>query len=174
MRPSTLNVLFLGPRNAARSVMAEAITNRLGAGRFCAFSGGWSPEGRVHPYALDVLRMQNYALDGVRCKSWYEFARSFARPQAPDIDFVFSLCDTAFNVSAPTWPGQPVVAHWRIADPALAEGSEAEKRCAFTECHRLLYQRISVFASLPLASLSRFALLEQVAHIGRQFDETAA
>lgn len=171
---SALNVLFLGARNATRSIMAEAIATQIGAPAIHAFSAGCCPDGRIHPYTLDILRLQGYGSDGARCKSWLEFARTFARPHAPELDFVFVLCDHAANVPMPSWPGQPVVARWAIPDPARAKGSEAERRYAFAECHRLLYRRISVFLSLPFMSLSRLALREQVAHIGRQIDGTAA
>jgi protein-tyrosine-phosphatase len=167
----TFNVLFVGAHNATRSIIAEAIANRLGSGTFRAFSAGLWPSGAVHPYTLDMLRLQNYDLDGVRCKSCYEFARTFARPDVPDLDFVFTISDDVAKAVTPAWPGQPVVADWGMTDPQLVEASEAEKRCAFAECHRLLYQRIGVFLNLPLASLSKFALQEQVALIGRRIDQ---
>jgi arsenate reductase len=174
MGASIVNVLFLGARNATRTLIAEVITNHLGAGRFRAFSAACWPSGTVHPYTLDLLQMQNYELSGVRCKSCSEFARTFARPNAPDLDFVFTLSNDISSGDCPAWPGQPVAAHWGMADPAMIDGSEAEKRCAFADCHRMLYQRISVFLNLPLTSLNTLALREQVALIGRRIDETAS
>lgn len=148
------NVLFLCTGNSARSIMAECILNRLGAGRFRAFSAGSMPRGRVHPYALDLLRRQNFPVGDLRSKDWGEFAR----PAAPEMQFVFTVCDTAAREVCPVWPGQPMSAHWPIPDPAAAEGTEAEKRLAFADAYRMINTRISIFVSLPLHSLDRLTL----------------
>ena len=170
MRNGPFNVLFLCTHNSARSIIAEAILNRLGAGKFRGFSAGSAPRGAVHPYAIDLLRQQNHDVSALRSKSWEEFATPFA----PEMDFVFTVCDNAANEVCPVWPGQPVTAHWGVPDPSAAEGTEAERRYAFAECYRMLSHRISVFVNLPLASLSAMALKEQVAAIGRMVDERAA
>jgi arsenate reductase len=164
------NVLFLCTHNSARSIIAETILNRLGAGKFRGFSAGSSPRGAVHPYALDLLRRQNHDVSALRSKSWDEFAG----PDAPEMDFVFTVCDNAANEVCPVWPGQPVTAHWGVPDPSAAEGTEAEKRYAFADCYRMLSLRIDVFVNLPLASLSVLALKEQVAAIGRMIDKHPA
>ena len=166
MGGNVLNVLFLCTHNSARSIIAEAIMNRLGAGRFRGFSAGSAPRGTVHPYAIGMLHQQGYDAGALRSKSWDEFAG----PGAPEMDFVFTVCDNAANEVCPFWPGQPVTAHWGVPDPSAAEGNEAEKRYAFADCHLMLYQRIGVFVNLPLASLTAIALKEQVAAIGRMID----
>jgi protein-tyrosine-phosphatase len=158
-----LNVLFLCTGNSARSILAEAALSRLGAGRFAAFSAGSTPKGEVHPYARDLLRSLNFKTDGLRSKSWDEFAA----PGAPKLDFVFTVCDNASGEVCPVWPGQPVTAHWGQADPAAAEGSEAEKRAAFAEAYRLLQNRLTAFVNLPLASLDRLALQTRLDAIAR-------
>lgn len=147
----------------ARSVIAECIMNRLGAGRFRAYSAGSMPSGKVHPYAIDLLRQATYDTAGLRSKSWEEFAQS----GAPNLDFVFTVCDDAANEVCPVWPGQPMTAHWGVPDPSRAEGTEAERRYAFTDTHRMLHQRIGVFVSLPLASLDRMTLKRRLDDIGR-------
>jgi len=157
------NVLFLCTHNSARSVIAECIMNRLGAGRFRAFSAGSTPKGQVHPYSLDLLRSLNYDVAHLRSKSWDEFAA----PGAPVLDFVFTVCDDAANETCPYWPGQPMTAHWGIPDPSSATGSEAEKRLAFAEAHRMLNQRIGIFVNLPLRSIDGLALSKTLAAIGR-------
>jgi arsenate reductase len=157
------NVLFLCTGNSARSIMAEAILNREGRRHFRAFSAGSHPRGSVHPYALALLRDLNYDVGGFRSKSWSEFAR----PDAPKLDFVFTVCDDAAAEACPLWPGQPMTAHWGIPDPAAATGNEAEIHLAFAETYRMLNNRISVFVSLPIASLDRLALQEQLDSIGR-------
>jgi len=157
------NVLFLCTQNSARSIMAECILDRLGRGKFRAFSAGSQPRGKVNPYALDLLRKQNYGVDALRSKSWDEFAR----PDAPKLDFVFTVCDQAAAEVCPVWPGQPMTAHWGLPDPGKAEGNEAEKRLAFTDTLRMLTQRIGIFVSLPLASLGRLSLQRKLDEIGR-------
>jgi arsenate reductase (thioredoxin) len=157
------NVLFLCTGNSARSIIAEAILTREGAGRFKVFSAGSYPKGVLHPYAIDLLRKLNYRTDGFRSKSWDEFATE----SAPLLDFVFTVCDDAAGEVCPVWPGQPMTAHWGIPDPAAVEGTEAERRLAFAEAYRMLSNRISVFVSLPLASLDRLALQKRLTEIGR-------
>jgi arsenate reductase (thioredoxin) len=163
MSDNTFNVLFLCTHNSARSVIAECILNRLGQGKSRGFSAGSMPRGSVHPYALDLLRNQNYDVSGLRSKSWDEFAA----PGSPDMDFVFTVCDNAANEVCPIWPGQPMTAHWGVPDPSAAEGSEAEKRFAFADCHRMLYHRIAIFVALPTNSLDRLALQKKLDEIGR-------
>jgi len=148
------NVLFLCTGNSARSIMAEAILNRAGAGRFKAWSAGSAPRGRIHPYAADLLKHQGYPLDGLRSKSWDEFDTA----DAPKMDFVFTVCDDAAHETCPVWPGQPMTAHWGVPDPAAAEGSEAEKRFAFADAFRMLNTRIGLFVNLPIRSLDRLSL----------------
>lgn len=157
------NVLFLCTQNSARSIMAECVLNRLGRGRFRGFSAGSQPRGTVHPYAVDLLRSQNYDVTGLRSKSWDEFSG----PDAPALDFVFTVCDNAAKEVCPVWPGQPMTAHWGLPDPARVEGSEAEKRYAFADTLRMLNQRISIFVSLPIESLSRLSLQRRLEEIGR-------
>jgi arsenate reductase len=157
------NVLFLCTHNSARSIIAEAVMNRLGQGRFKAFSAGSRPSGQVHPFALDLLRQLNYDTTTLRSKSWDEFAQ----PGAQRLDFVFTVCDNAANEACPYWPGQPVSAHWGLPDPSSAPGRETERRLAFADTHRMLYQRISIFTSLPFASLDQVALKRHLDDIGR-------
>ena len=163
MRDRPYNVLFLCTHNSARSILAECVMNRLGAGKFKAYSAGSQPSGRVHPYALDLLKRLNYDTSSLRSKSWEEFSK----PGAPQLDFAFTVCDDAANEVCPVWPGQPMTAHWGLADPSRAEGNEAERRFAFADTHRMLNQRISIFTSLPLASLDRLALKRRLDDIGR-------
>ena len=160
------NVLFLCTGNSARSIMAEAILNREGHGRFRAFSAGSHPKGRIHPYAVDLLRKLNYDVSGFRSKGWTEFAR----PEAPKLDFVFTVCDDAAKEVCPVWPGQPMTAHWGIPDPAAATGNEAEIRLAFADAFRMLNNRISIFVSLPIRSLDKLALQKQLDSIGKTKD----
>ena len=162
----SFNVLFLCTGNSARSIMAEAILNREGRGKFRAFSAGSQPKGRVHPYALDLLRKLNFDVSGFRSKSWSEFAR----PDAPKLDFVFTVCDNAAAETCPVWPGQPMTAHWGVPDPAAATGNEAEVRLAFADAFRMLNNRISLFVSLPLRSLDKLTLRKQLESIGRTKD----
>jgi len=157
------NVLFLCTGNSARSIMAEAILTREGAGRFKAFSAGSYPKGVLHPYAIDLLKKLNYRTDGFRSKSWDEFATE----NSPLLDFVFTVCDDAAGEVCPIWPGQPMTAHWGIPDPVAVEGTEAERRLAFAEAYRMLSNRISIFVNLPLTSLDRLALQKRLTEIGR-------
>ncbi len=163
MSARTYNVLFLCTGNSARSILAECVLNRLGGGRFRAYSAGSYPKGTVHPYALDLLRRQNYAVDSLRSKSWDEFAVS----DAPPLDFVFTVCDNAAGEVCPIWPGQPMTAHWGLPDPAAFEGTETEKRLAFADTLRMLHNRLSVFVSLPIDSLDKLTLQNRLRAIGR-------
>lgn len=157
------NVLFLCTGNSARSIMAEVVLNRAGRRNFRAYSAGSYPKGQVHPYALDLLRKLNYDASGLRSKSWSEFAK----PEAPKLDFVFTVCDDAAKESCPIWPGQPMTAHWGIPDPAAAEGTEVEKRLAFADALRMLANRVNIFVALPLRSLSALTLQKQLDAIGK-------
>ncbi len=158
------NVLFLCTGNSARSIIAEALTNQRGRGRFHGFSAGSHPKGAVHPIALELLKRMNVSTEGLRSKSWDEFAA----PGAPPLDFVFTVCDNAANEVCPYWPGQPMTAHWGVPDPAAVEGPDTEKWVAFREAFRLLDNRIKIFTSLPLASLDRVKLQERLNAIGRE------
>ncbi|MFM1816089.1 MAG: hypothetical protein RLZ98_2784 [Pseudomonadota bacterium] len=164
MTDRPFNVLFLCTHNSARSVIAECIVNSVGAGRFKGYSAGSQPRGEVHPYAIDLLKRLNYDTSALRSKSWEEFAE----PGAPPLDFVFTVCDSAANETCPVWPGQPMTAHWGIPDPSSAEGTEAERRFAFAETHRMMHQRISIFVNLPLASLDRLTLQKRLDDIGQR------
>jgi arsenate reductase len=159
----TYNVLFLCTGNSVRSILGEAIMNRLGQGRIKAYSAGSHPKGKVHPYALDLLKQFNYKTEGFRSKSWDEFASV----DATQFDFVFTVCDSAAAEACPLWPGQPMTAHWGIPDPAAAEGTEAEKRAAFADAYGRLHNRISIFVSLPLASIDRLSLKNKLDQIGQ-------
>lgn len=163
---SPRNVLFLCTHNSARSVIAEAIMNRLGGGRFKGFSAGSQPKGKVNPFAIRLLDRLNYDTCAIRSKSWDEFAAA----DAPRMDFVFTVCDNAANETCPVWPGQPMTAHWGVPDPSETNGSDAEIAAAFADTHRMLYQRISIFTNLPLASLDDMALQRQLDAIGRTVD----
>jgi protein-tyrosine-phosphatase len=146
--------------------MAEVILNRAGRGNFRAFSAGSRPKGRVHPYALDLLTKLNYDVKGLRSKSWKEFSG----PDAPKLDFVFTVCDNAAKETCPVWPGQPMTAHWGVPDPAAATGSETEVRLAFADALRMLTNRINIFVSLPLRSLDQLSLQRQLDAIGKKND----
>ncbi|WP_319773133.1 arsenate reductase ArsC [Breoghania sp.] len=159
----TYNVLFLCTGNSARSILGEAIMNAEGAGKFHAYSAGSRPAGDVNPYALALLKRLGHDVSDLRSKSWDEFAL----PDAPRMDFVFTVCDQAAAEECPFWPGQPMTAHWGLADPAAVRGSEAEITLAFSETYRMLRQRISTFASLPIASLDRMSLKNRLDEIGR-------
>jgi arsenate reductase (thioredoxin) len=163
MTDAPYNVLFLCTGNSARSIMAEAIINRVGQGRFKGFSAGSHPKGEVHPFALDLLKRLNFATDTIRSKSWDEFAAQ----GAPRMDFVFTVCDDAAKEECPYWPGQPMTAHWGLPDPAAAQGSEAERRLAFADAFRMLNNRISIFVSLPMKSLDKLSLQKRLDEIGR-------
>ena len=174
MSDRVFNVLFLCTHNSARSVIAECVMNELGKGRFKAYSAGSQPSGRVNPHAIDMLSKLGYDVGDVRSKSWNEFSG----PDAPQMDFVFTVCDDAANETCPYWPGQPMTAHWGLPDPSRTQGSEAEIRAAFADTHRMLYQRIGVFVNLPLAALDRMSLKAKLDQIGqmqqdRGMDETA-
>jgi len=157
------NVLFLCTHNSARSVLGEAIVNLVGRGRFRGFSAGSQPRGQVNPYALKLLERLNYDTRHIRSKSWDEFAG----PGAPQMDFVFTVCDNAANETCPLWPGQPMSAHWGVPDPSAVLGSEAEIAAAFADTHRRLYQRISIFTSLPMDELDKLSLQRELERIGR-------
>src|SRR5579872_6924249 len=150
--------------------MAEAILNKLGAGKFRAYSAGSQPKGRVHPEALRLLESLGYDTSGFRSKSWDEFA---AAPGAREFDFVFTVCDNAATEACPLWPGQPMTAHWGVPDPAEAKGNSAEIALAFKDAYRMLHQRIGIFAALPIQSLDRLSLQKHVADIGRMTGATA-
>jgi arsenate reductase len=157
------NVLFLCTGNSARSIIAEAILNKDGGGRFHAFSAGSLPKGAVNPLALAVLESHGYPVAGLASKSWSVFAAA----GAPAMDFVFTVCDNAAGEACPLWPGQPITAHWGIEDPAAVEGSDIEKQRAFVTALRYLANRISVFASLPIERLGQSALTVKVRDIGK-------
>ena len=159
-----LNVLFLCTGNSARSIMAEAILNRAGQGHFRAHSAGSQPKGEVHPYALDLLRKLHYDVSGMRSKSWLEFAG----PDAPKLDFVFTVCDNAAQETCPIWPGQPMTAHWGVDDPAAVQGSEETKRHAFMKAYMELARRIQLFLELPLKDIDAMSLHKHLQAIGRQ------
>ena len=159
----TFNVLFLCTGNSARSILSEALLNKRGQGQFHAFSAGSHPSGRVNPYALELLRKMGYSTDGLRSKSWDEFAA----PGAPPLDFVFTVCDNAAGEVCPMWPGQPITAHWGIPDPAAVGGSDEQKRKAFNDAFLILERRISLFLSLPIRSLEQLVLQERLSEIGR-------
>jgi protein-tyrosine-phosphatase len=159
-----LNVLFLCTGNSARSILAEAILNRVGQGRFKALSAGSQPKGEVHPFAIQLLRSLNHDTAFARSKSWEEFAV----PDASEMDFVFTVCDNAANESCPVWPGQPMTAHWGVPDPAAAEGTDAEKHLAFAEAYRMLNNRISIFTALPMKTIDKLSLQKRLNEIGRE------
>tara|TARA_R110000765_G_scaffold62695_3_gene121759 strand:- start:70589 stop:71131 length:543 start_codon:yes stop_codon:yes gene_type:complete len=163
MTTEPYNVLFLCTGNSARSIIAEAIMNREGAGKFKAFSAGSKPGAAPHPYTLDLLRGLNHDTGFARSKSWDEFAG----PDAPKMDFVFTVCDNAAAEECPFWPGQPMTAHWGVPDPVKAEGPEAARRFAFSDTYRMLRSRISIFVSLPIGSLDRMALQRNLNDIGK-------
>jgi arsenate reductase len=163
MSTHVYNVLFLCTGNSARSVLAEALLNSRGAGRFRAFSAGSRPVGRVNPFAVQTLTQAGLPTDGLRSKSWDEFAQ----PGAPALDFVFTVCDSAANEVCPIWPGQPVTAHWGLPDPAAVQGTDADKAKAFRDTFIALDRRIGLFTSLPISGLDQLALKRRVDEIGR-------
>ena len=166
MSDRPFNVLFLCTGNTARSILAEAILNRIGQRRFCAYSAGSQPKGQVNANTVQLLKSLNYETAHFRSKSWAEFAR----PGAPPLDFVFTVCDNAAAETCPVWPGQPMTAHWGVPDPAAATGNEAEVRLAFADAFRMLNNRISLFVSLPLRSLDKLTLRKQLESIGKTKD----
>ncbi|MET0500045.1 MAG: arsenate reductase ArsC [Candidatus Binatia bacterium] len=163
MTQEVLNILFLCTGNSARSIMAEAILNSVGRNRFRAFSAGSHPTGTVNPLALELLRNNGFAIDGLRSKDWNEFSQ----PGAPFIHFVFTVCDQTAAESCPVWPGQPMTAHWGVHDPAAVHGSDEEKRKAFLKAYTELHRRISLFINLPYETLSKVSLKEKLDEIGR-------
>jgi protein-tyrosine-phosphatase len=161
------NVLFLCTGNSARSILAECIMNRIGAGKFKAYSAGSMPKGEVHPSAIKLLDNLGYETSQLRSKSWDEFAG----PGAPRINFIMTVCDNAAGEVCPIWPGQPIRAHWGIPDPAAVDGSDSEIALAFADTYRMLNNRISLFASLPVQSLDRLAIKRRMDEIGQTRDE---
>jgi arsenate reductase (thioredoxin) len=157
------NVLFLCTGNSARSIMAEMILNAIGKGKFKAFSAGSHPSGHVHPLALELLEKNGLPTKGLRSKDWNEFAQ----PGAPFMHFVFTVCDQVAAEPCPTWPGQPMTAHWGVRDPAAVEGTEDIKRKAFLTAYTEMHRRISLFINLPIKTLSQFALKQKLDEIGR-------
>jgi arsenate reductase len=163
MTATTYNVLFLCTGNSARSIMAERLMDHWGKGRFRACSAGSHPTGNVNPLAVEVLTKARLPIEGLRSKSWDEFAT----PSGPDLDFVFTVCDQAAGEMCPVWPGRPVTAHWGIPDPAAVTGSDQQRRHAFREAFRVLENRIKLFASLPIDKLDKLALTNKVREIGK-------
>jgi len=163
MSEKIYTVLFLCTGNSARSVMAEAILNRDLSGKFRAFSAGSQPKGSIDPTVLALLKKTNYPTEGLRSKSWEEFAR----PGAPELDFVFTVCDNAAGEVCPVWPGQPMTAHWGVPDPAGFHGGEAEKAVFCGDVMRMLHNRISIFSALPIHSLNRLSLQKHLDEIGK-------
>ncbi len=171
MNDKPFDVLILCTGNSARSILGEALINHWGRGKFIGYSAGSSPKGTVHPIALELLRHMKMPTNAMRSKSWDEFAK----PGAPNLDFVFTVCDNAAGESCPVWPGQPMTAHWGVEDPAAVEGSETEKWIAFRQAFRELENRIKIFTSLPIRSLDKVKLQERLREIGkiRTADEVA-
>jgi len=170
MTERTFNVLFLCTGNTARSVLAEGILRKEGAGRFNAYSAGSQPKGMVNPFALKVLGAHCYPTDGFRSKNWDEFAV----PGAPVMDFVFTVCDSAAGEACPLWPGQPMTAHWGIPDPAAVEGTDLEKEAAFVAAFKQMQSRIGAFTALPLKSIDAMSLNAKLKEIGRLEGATGA
>lgn len=168
MSDKTYSILFLCTGNSARSVIAEALMNKEGRGRFKAYSAGSMPTGRVNTHALSITRALGFEDAAFRSKSWDEFAK----PGAPPLDFIITVCDNAAGEVCPVWPGQPMTAHWGVPDPAAVQGSEAEIAAAFSETARMLGNRIRVFLNLPLASIDRMSLQTKLREIGQSVDET--
>lgn len=163
MQNRIFNTLFLCTGNSARSILAEALLNREGAGRFRAFSAGSQPTGRPHPLALALLQQEGYDTRAARSKSWDEFAG----PAAPKMDFIFTVCDSAAQETCPIWPGHPASAHWGLPDPAAAQGGEAERALAFADTYRRLRARILAFVALPLTQIAPLALTTELRRIGQ-------
>lgn len=169
MTDRVFNVLFLCTGNSARSILAEAILNHIGQGRFKAYSAGSHPAGKVNSFAIELLDKQGLAVADLRSKNWDEFAL----PTAPQFDFVFTVCDNAANEVCPVWPGQPMTAHWGIADPAAVMGSDEEKRKTFSKAFTEMHRRIALFISLPLAKLDAMAIKRELDTIGRLREQTS-
>jgi arsenate reductase len=163
LNDKSYNVLFLCTGNSARSIMAEVLLNDLGRGQFKAYSAGSHPTGEVNPFALETLRSVKLSVEGLRSKSWEEFAL----PGAPPLDFVFTVCDNAAGEVCPAWPGQPMTAHWGVPDPAAFEGPAAKKREFFREVALILRRRIELFLALPLSKLDRLSLQNRLKEIGK-------
>lgn len=163
MTEQIYNVLFLCTGNSARSVLAESILRKDGRGRFQAFSAGSQPKGEINPFAIKVLESLDYPTDGLRSKSWQDFAVT----GAPVMDFVFTVCDSAAGESCPVWPGQPMTAHWGIEDPASVEGTDIQKEAAFVTAFRYMKTRISLFTALPLSKIDKMALGSKLRDIGQ-------
>jgi arsenate reductase len=163
MDKTVFNVLFLCTGNSARSILAESLLNNLGTGRFRAFSAGSHPAGHVNPFALELLEKNHFPISELRSKPWDEFAQ----PDAPQLDFVITVCDKAAGEVCPVWPGQPMTAHWGIPDPAAVEGSDEEKRRAFLDAMNQRKRRVSMFVSLPFATLDSMKLQQAVRDIGK-------
>ncbi|MBX3671680.1 MAG: arsenate reductase ArsC [Burkholderiales bacterium] len=157
------NVLFLCTGNSARSILGEALLNSLGKGRFRAWSAGSHPGGRVNPFALEILSKNGFATEGLRSKSWDEFAA----PGAPEFDFIFTVCDAGAAETCPVWPGHPMSAHWGIPDPAAVEGDDETKRRAFRDAFSRLQRRISLLVNLPVQSLDKLSLQKELGEIGK-------
>ena len=166
MQDKTYNVLVLCTGNSARSILGEVLFNVLGKGRFKAYSAGSKPAGRVNPFALELLQQQGHSIAGLRSKSWDEFAAA----DAPQFDFIFTVCDNAAGETCPIWPGRPATAHWGIPDPAAAEGDDEDRRAAFKKAYEQLARRIQLFMSLPIEKLDRLTLKEKLVEIGRTKD----
>ena len=164
MNDRTYNVLFLCTGNSARSILAESLLNHLGKGQFHGFSAGSHPNGRVNPLALDLLRQLDLPTDGLRSKSWDEFAK----PESPQMDFIFTVCDNAANEVCPIWPGHPMTAHWGVPDPAAVTGTPEQIARAFRDAYCLLDRRIQLFLSLPLSTLDRMATKREIDRIGHE------
>ena len=158
------NILVLCTGNSARSIIGEALFNTLGAGRFKAFSAGSHPTGKVNPFAIEQVQALGYPLEGLRSKSWDEFAQ----PDSPQMDFIVTVCDKAAGEMCPLWPGQPVTAHWGFPDPAAIEGTDDEKRAFFAQTLRQMRNRVQLFLSLPLETLDRLAIEKKMRDIGRE------
>ena len=169
MTDTPFNVLFLCTGNSARSIMAEAIMNRVGPPKFKAWSAGSMPRGAVHPQSLELLKRNNFQAEDFRSKSWEEFTG----PDGPKLDFVFTVCDNAAAEVCPIWPGQPMSAHWGLPDPAAAEGNAAQVALAFADTWRMLRHRIEIFTNLPMESLDRLSLQRRLDEIGRTTGATA-
>ncbi len=162
-----LNALFLCTGNSARSILGEVLLNNIGAGKFKAYSAGSFPKGEVNPFALELLQKSRFSVEGLRSKSWDEFATS----DAPPMNFVFTVCDSAANEVCPVWPGQPISAHWGMEDPAAVEGSDEDKRRAFLATMTQLQRRIEILVNLPLANLDRLSLQTKLREIGTMTDK---